>query len=281
MTVPPRPDDLADLGERLTRLTGVVAVHVTTGPAGGLDLVLYHRGPMPTATHAAICRSLTDPPTDNPCAHQETDTRLRIAGTTPRPRLQAVSAPPLLAWGYFDLDRLQQLEDRVAQGRHHFELPPGKARLQPDFQPLADLTRAHILADPSSELRRCQHRLQHYPDALSDALVARLWETALLLEETHHAADHGDTVGVAAGLARVLDLAAHALHGYARTWPPDPVELFAATRLLVNTPPGFTRTTQHLLAHLGSRPTMLHDAADATTELLRAITATCQPRRQR
>lgn len=260
----------ADLGARLTQLDGVLAVHAAAGPGGTLGLVLYHRGPVPARTHHAICRTLLNPQTSD---HIPPD------GQT-RPRLRAVTEPAPLEWAYRDLDRVQQLTRRVAAGQHHFELEPGKVRLQPDFQPLADLTRAQILADPSAELGLLQHRLQHYPDPLADALVARLWETALLLEETHRAADHGDTVGVAAGLARILDLAAHALHGHARSWPPDPAELFTATQRLHDAPPGFTRTTQHLLAHLGSRPTLLHDAADATSQLLRAVTATCQPRRQ-
>lgn len=249
-------------------MDSVIALHAAVESAGSLDLVIYHRGPVSPGTDQAICSALLDRYSAEPLP----------GGGAAQPRLRTATQPAPLEWAYRDLDRLHQLARRTAAGHHRFELDPGRVRLQPDFQPLADLAHGRILADPSGELTLLQHRLRRYPRPLADGLVVRLWQTSLLIEDTRRAADHADTVGVAGGLTRIIDLTAHALHGHARRWPPDPVKLLAATQRLDCAPPDFSQTTQHLLSCLGSQPRQLHNVVDATSQLVRVVAATCRPR---
>ncbi|BAK38262.1 hypothetical protein MLP_52480 [Microlunatus phosphovorus NM-1] len=258
----------SDLGTRLTQLDRILGVHVNTDPVDGLDLIVYHRGPVGSDSHLAICQILLE--------HGGRD---RTIPGEPR-RLRPVTRPAPLDWAYRDLDQMHRLALQVTNGQHHFEFDPGHVHLLPDFQPLADLARGGILADPSGELTLLHRRLQRYPSRLGDGLVARLWEIRPLLDAASGAADRGDTTGTAAGLTRAADLAAHALHGHAGTWPPHPAQLLSGAQRLACTPPSFAGTMQRVLAQLGTRPGLLRDAVATTSVLMDGVVVACRPRRQ-
>lgn len=266
MTRARKPPD--DLGSRLTQLDRILGVHVTTDSVVGLDLIIYHRGAVGPDIHLAICQILVVHGSGNP-----------LTGNAPQ-RLRPRNEPQALDWAYRDLDQMHHLADRVADGHHRFEFDPSHVHLLPDFQPLADLARGGVLADPSGELTLLHRRLQRYPTPLAVALVARLWEIRPLLDETSQAADRGDTTGTAAGLARAADLAAHALYGHAHRWPPHPTQLLTGAARLPCAPPGFAALLHRALAHLGTRPSLLRDAVTTSSQMLDAVLAACRPVRR-
>lgn len=267
---------LRELAQRLTEVPGLSAVSLGGSRARGehrpesdVDLGLYYRAPLDIGTLEHLARavggpdvSVTEPGAWGPWVNG--GAWLRIAETT-------------VDWIYRDLDRVHASWHDAQAGHYRFHAQVGHPLGVPDFAYAGEVALGVVLADQTGELTRLQQDASHYPPLLRDALVAGLWDASFAVDNARKAVSRGDTAYVAGCLFGVVEVCAHALHGYAGRWLINEKGAVASAGRLRDAPADFTDRAQGVLAHLGASPHELSAAIAAAAELLADTTTACRP----
>jgi Nucleotidyltransferase domain len=266
---------LQDQAERLVEVQGVVGVMLGGSRARGehtpdsdTDVGLYYRPPLDVAALTRLARTVAGPETEltEPGAWGpwvDGGGWLRVRG-------HAVD------WLYRDAARVQASWRDAQQGRYRFHAQVGHPLGVPDFAYAGEVALGMVLADPTGVLTQLHEDAGRYPEALSEALVAGLWEAAFLLDGARKTAGRGDTAHVAGCLFRVVGICAHALHGRAGRWLVNEKGCVAAAGRLPLAPVGFAPRAAALLGHLGTSPAELGAAVDGAAALVEATTTACR-----
>ncbi len=269
-------DRLVALANRMAEVPGVIGVVLGGSRARGehaadsdVDLGLYYRPPLDIDALAALARDVggvgaevTRPGAWGPWV--DGGAWLRIDGAA-------------VDWIYRDLNRVRSSWRAAQRGEFSFHAQIGHPLGVPDFAYAGELALAVVLADPAGELTVLQQQMAPYPAALSQALVAGLWEADFNLDNARKAASRADTAYVAGCLFRAVLLCAHALHGRAGRWLINEKGAIASAGRLPVAPPGFATRAHGVLAHLGDRPDQLKAAIDAAQALLDDVRAVVNP----
>ncbi|MFF2109198.1 nucleotidyltransferase domain-containing protein [Rhodococcus koreensis] len=172
-------------------------------------------------------------------------------------------------WLYRDLDRVASVWQDSQQGVYRFHAQTGHPFGFADFAYAGELASAVILVDPSGQLAEFRTAMQHYPDALRDALVRRgLWEAEFVTALARKAIPRADTTYVAGCLFRAVCLCAHALHAHARRWLISEKGAAAAAGALPNAPADFGARAHAVLGRLGTTPDELTAALTLAEQLV-------------
>jgi hypothetical protein len=179
-------------------------------------------------------------------------------------------------WLYRDVGRVQASWRDAQQGRYRFHAQVGHPLGVPDFAYVGEVALGVVLADPTGVLTRLHEDAVRYPAALSEALVAGLWEATFLLDGARKTAGRGDAVHVAGCLFRVVGICVHALYGRAGRWLVNEKGSVAAAGRLTVAPHDFAARAAALLGHLGTSPAQLGAAVDGAAALVEATTTACR-----
>jgi len=269
---------LQGLAAEIVEVEGVVGVALGGSRARGehtpesdVDLGLYYRQPLSVEALRAVARRvvgpaavLTDPGEWGPWV--DGGGWLRIDGVA-------------VDWIYRDLDRVRGCWADAQVGRYGFHAQPGHPLGILDFTYPGELALSVVLADPTGELTALQVELREYPPALSDALVAGLWEAGFLLDCAQKAVTRADSAYVSGCLFRAVLICAHALHGRAGRWLINEKGAVAAAGRLPGTPERFSERAQQVVARVGCEPGELAAAVRLASELLDATKDACNYRR--
>ncbi|WP_432563886.1 nucleotidyltransferase family protein [Kineococcus sp. SYSU DK003] len=263
-----------ELARRLVEVPGVVAVALggsrargEHAPGSDVDLGLYYRPPLDTAT----LRRLADEFSDGPAALTEPGGWgpwvdgggwLRIGGTA-------------VDWIYRDVDRVARSCQDARDGRWDWHFQVGHPLGFPGTTYAGELFHGVLLADPTGELGAL--RPDGFPPALRAAVVQRLDEAEFLLGGAAKADPRGDRAYVAACVFRVVLLCAHALHAVAGRWVLNEKGAIAATDRLERVPHDFAARAQALF---GAEPQPLARARELLAETT-ALVSEDGPQRQR
>ncbi|WP_404312838.1 nucleotidyltransferase domain-containing protein [Agrococcus terreus] len=178
-------------------------------------------------------------------------------------------------WIRRELERVDAQWERALAGEHALHAQAGHPLGFLDVAYCGELALARILADPSGALAERQRRMRPMPEALGDALEARLWEARFEASAAAKGAARGDAAFVALALGRALTLAALAIHGRARAWSTNEKGLVAAADGLPGAPAGFAARVAEALALGDASPASLVAAVGRTEALLAEVEATC------
>jgi predicted nucleotidyltransferase len=266
---------LRDQAERLVEVPGGVGVMLGGSRARGehtpdsdTDVGLYYRPPLDVAALTRLARAvagpeaqLTEPGAWGPWV--DGGGWLRVRGHP-------------VDWLYRDAERVQASWRDAQQGRYRFHAQVGHPLGVPDFAYAAEVALGVVLADPTGALTRLHEDAGRYPEALSEALVAGLWEASFLLDAARKTAGRGDTAHVAGCLFRVIGICVHALHGRAGRWLVNEKGSVAAAGRLEVAPVGFAARASALLGRLGTSPAELGAAVDGAAVLVEATTTACR-----
>jgi hypothetical protein len=181
-------------------------------------------------------------------------------------------------WLYRDLDRVHLSCQNALQGRVDFHFQVGHPMGVLETSYAGEIALGVVLADPSGELSALRRQVATYPTALGDALVAKLWEAGFILDGLPKAASRGDTVYVAGGLFRVVELCAYALHGRAGRWLINEKGAVASARRLPQAPADFVERANAVLAHLGTESDDLTAAITRAADLFADVRDACTAR---
>ena len=267
---------LADLAHRMAEAPGVIGVVLGGSRARGeqaedsdVDLGLYYRRPLDVDALAGLARDVagasaevTRPGAWGPWV--DGGAWLRIDDVA-------------VDWIYRDVDRVRHSWRAAQRGEFSFHAQVGHPLGVPDFAYAGELALAVVLADPTGELAALQEQMDHYPAALTQALVAGLWEADFSLDNARKAASRADTAYVAGCLFRAVLLCAHALHGRAGRWLVNEKGAIASAGRLPVAPVGFASRAHGLLASLSHRPDELRAAIVAGQTLVDDVRAVVAP----
>ncbi|MBV6763009.1 nucleotidyltransferase domain-containing protein [Rhodococcus opacus] len=243
---------LRPLAERLCRVDGVVGVTLGGSRARGThmaesdyDLGVYYRGALDTDGLTALAQEWA--------GAGASATRTGEWGPWVDGGAWLSYDGRAVDWLYRDLDRVAAVWRDAQQGMYGFHAQTGHPFGFADFAYAGELASAVILADPSGQLGEFRTDLQHYPDALRDALVRRgLWEAEFVTVLARKAIPRADTTYVAGCLFRAVCLCAHALHAHARRWLISEKGAVAAAGALPNAPADFNARAHTALGRLGT-----------------------------
>jgi predicted nucleotidyltransferase len=182
---------LGEIAARLAGVPGIVGVLLGGSRARGehtaesdTDLGLYYRSPFDLDAARALARDLagpgarlTEPGEWGPWV--DGGGWLTVDGAA-------------VDWIYRDLDRVQRAWRDAEQGRYAFHGQAGHPLGVPDFAYAGEVALGVVLADPSGELAALQQRTRRYPPALTERLVAGLWEADFLAGIARKAVSRGD-----------------------------------------------------------------------------------------
>ncbi|MET8146906.1 nucleotidyltransferase domain-containing protein [Actinoplanes sp. NPDC049668] len=171
-------------------------------------------------------------------------------------------------WIYRDVGRVRQACEQAEQGRYAFHTQAGHPLGVPDFAYAGEVALGVILADPAGELAALQERARVFPPALSESLVAGLWEADFLVGVARKAVPRGDSAYLAGCLFRLVGVCAHALHGAAGRWLINEKGAVAAAAALPGAPPRFAERVEAVFAHLDGDPAHLAAALDSAVDLV-------------
>ncbi|WP_307873157.1 nucleotidyltransferase domain-containing protein [Paractinoplanes ovalisporus] len=169
---------------------------------------------------------------------------------------------------YRDLDRVRGVVADVEQGRYAFHEQAGHPLGFADHAYAGELALCKVLSDPAGELTRLRERLRAYPPALSQALVAGLWEADFLVANARKGVARVDTAYVAGCLFRLVGVCAHALHGAAGQWLINEKGAVPATAKLPGAPARFDERVDQAFAALEGDPLRLRLAIDIAADLV-------------
>jgi hypothetical protein len=178
-------------------------------------------------------------------------------------------------WIYRDVDRVARAWADAEQGRYAFHAQAGHPLGVPDFTYAGEVALGVVLADPAGELAALRARMRVYPPALSEALVAGLWEADFLVGLARKAVPRGDAAYLAGCLFRLAGVCAHALHGAAGRWLINEKGAIAAAAALPGAPPRFRQRMEAVFAAVDSDPVHLTAALDAAADLVLETADAC------
>jgi Nucleotidyltransferase domain len=258
---------LRDLAGRLVEVPGVVGVLLggsrargTHTPESDTDLGLYYRPPLDVAALGALARGVAGP--------QARVTRPGEWGPWVDGGAWLTVDGSAVDWIYRDVDRVAAAWHDAEQGRYAFHGQVGHPLGVPDFAYAGELVLGVVLADPTGELAALRERASRYPRALTDALVAGLWEADFLVGGARKGVSRGDTAWIAGCLFRVVGVCVHALHGAAGRWLVTERGAVAAAAALPGAPGGFRQRVDAMFAGLDGNSLHLSAAIDAAADLV-------------
>jgi predicted nucleotidyltransferase len=263
--------DLDGLARRLTAVDGVVGVVLGGSRARGehtpesdVDLGLYYRGDLDTATLGAIARDVAGP-----------DAQVTDRGEW-GPWVDGggwlVIDGVHVDWIYREVDRVRDAWARTHRGSYDWNAQAGHPLGVPDFAYVGELALAVVLADPTRELTELRDGLT-YPDALRTALEHNLWEADFLLQIAAKAVTRADTAYVALCLSRAMLICAHSLHGFDRRWLVNEKGAIASAGRLSCAPRDFEQRVCDVLGQVGTSPDQLSGAIDKATGVVEDVKA--------
>jgi hypothetical protein len=265
---------LHEQAERLVAVPGVLGVLLGGSRARGehtpesdVDLGLYYRGRLDVDALGALARDVAGPSAQM-TAVGEWGPWVDGGGW-----LQIRGVP--VDWLYRDLDRVETCWADAQRGRYRFHTQVGHPLGVPDFSYPGEVALGVVLADPTGQLAALHEAASHYPPALAEALVSRLWEARFLIDVAHKAVARGDAAYVAGCLFRALGVCAHALHARAGRWLINEKGAVVSAGRLPDAPEGFAERTQELFGTLGSSPGELAASLDRAGALVDETVAAC------
>ncbi len=119
---------------------------------------------------------------------------------------------------YRNVDRVESVWIDCQQVRFSNEIQTGHPLGFWSHTYAGELALAVPAAELSDELAELKRAVAGYPAALSDSLVATLWEATFSTMIARKAIDKLDVAYVAGCLFRAAGVTAHALHGHGRQW---------------------------------------------------------------
>jgi Nucleotidyltransferase domain len=265
---------LTAVADRLSTVPGVVGVVLGGSRARGThtaesdyDLGVYYRGRLDTARLGALAREVAGP-------------AARVTGLGEwGPWVDGGGWLTIdgaaVDWIYRDVDRVRHAWRDAEQGRYAFHSQVGHPLGVPDFAYVGELVLGVLLADPSGELAELRTRASAYPPALSERLVAGLWEADFLLGVAGKATGRGDSAYVAGCLFRLIGVCAHALHGATRRWLVNEKGAVASAAAIPGAPARFAERVDAVFALVDGDPTHLAEALARAADLVRETTNAC------
>ncbi|MBL7254882.1 nucleotidyltransferase domain-containing protein [Paractinoplanes lichenicola] len=258
---------LAAIAAEVARVPGIVGVVLggsrargTHTPESDTDLGLYYRQPLDLEHLGRVARALagesaqvTGPGGWGPWV--DGGGWLEVDGAA-------------LDFIYRDLDRVRGVVADVEQGRYAFHTQAGHPLGFADHAYAGELALGKILSDPAGELTRLRDDLRTFPPALSQALVAGLWEADFLVALARKGISRADTAFVAGCLFRMVGVCTHALHGAAGRWLINEKGAVAATAKLPGAPERFGERVDQAFAALEGDTLKLRLAVDIAADLV-------------
>jgi hypothetical protein len=171
-------------------------------------------------------------------------------------------------WLYRDLGRVERAWSDAQQGRYAFHVQTGHPLGVPDFTYPGEVALGVLLADPTGALASLQRRTRVYPGALTDRLIAGLWEGDFLVTMARKAVTRGDAAYVAGCLFRLVGVCVHALHGAARRWLTGEKGAVAGAAVLPGAPERFEQRVNAVFAAVDGDPLHLTAAIDLAADLV-------------
>jgi Nucleotidyltransferase domain len=265
---------LRDVAARLVEVPGVVGVLLggsrargTHTPESDWDLGLYYRPPLDVGALTALAQEVagpraqvTEPGEWGPWV--DGGGWLRIDDTA-------------VDWLYRDVDRVGTALGAAEQGQCDFHPQVGHPLGVPDFAYAGEVALGLVLADPRGELAALQSRAAVYPGALTEALVARLWEADFLVGGARKGVTRADSAWIAGCLFQALSICAHALHGAAGRWVINEKGLIASAAALPGAPERFRDRVDAVFTCVDGDPSHLSTALDAAADLILETADAC------
>ena len=258
---------LGELAGRLAEVPGVVGVVLGGSRArnahtaeSDTDLGLYYRRPLDVTALGELAREVAGP------AARVTEPGewgpwvdgggwLTVDGSA-------------VDWIYRDLDRVRQAWRDAEQGRYAFHVQAGHPLGVPDFAYAGELALGVVLADPTGEVAALRRSTRVYPPALSERLIAGLWEADFLAGIARKAVSRRDSAYVAGCLFRLVGVCVHALHGAAGRWLVNEKGAVAAAAALPGAPERFEQRVNAAFAQVDGDPLHLTAAIDTAADLV-------------
>jgi hypothetical protein len=265
---------LGELAARLAEVPGVTAVLLggsrargTHAPDSDTDLGVYYHRPLDVAGLGELARTVGGP------AAQVTPVGEWGPWVDGGGWLTVDGAA--VDWIYRDVDRVARAWADAEQGRYAFHAQAGHPLGVPDFAYAGEVALGVILADPAGELAALRARMRGYPPALSEALVAGLWEADFLVGVARKAVPRGDAAYLAGCLFRLAGVCAHALHGAAGRWLINEKGAIASAAALPGAPPRFRQRMEAVFTAVDGDPVHLTAALDAAADLVLETADAC------
>ena len=265
---------LGELAARLAEVPGVTAVLLggsrargTHTPDSDTDLGVYYHRPLDVAALGELARTVGGPaarvtPVGEWGPWVDGGGWLTVDGAA-------------VDWIYRDVDRVARAWAEAEQGRYAFHAQAGHPLGVPDFAYAGEVALGVVLADPAGELAALRARMRVYPPALSEALVAGLWEADFLVGVARKAVPRGDAAYLAGCLFRLAGVCAHALHGAAGRWLINEKGAIAAAAALPGAPPRFRQRVEAVFTAVDGDPVHLTAALDAAADLVLETADAC------
>ncbi|WP_075018073.1 nucleotidyltransferase domain-containing protein [Actinacidiphila rubida] len=265
------------MARQLAAVEGVVGVCLGGSRARGahqpgsdVDLGLYYRAPLDTATLRRLATELTG---------------AAVEVTEPGGWGPWVDGGAWLAvggravdWIYRDVDRVRRLWEECERGRFEIGTQPGHPLGVYSHAYPGELALGRILADPEGELRALQERMSAYPEPLRDALIANAhWEPAFILGGARKGAARGDAFYVSGCLFRAVGVLVQAMHAHDRRWLVNEKGAVASAARLPSAPPDFASRAHALFASAGASPEALGAVLDTADALVAEVCALLPP----
>ncbi len=237
-------------------------------PDSDYDVGLYYRPPLDTDALLSLARGVSGP---RAAVAQPGEWGPWVDGGA---WLHIGGAP--VDWIYRDIDRVDASWEKAQRGEFEFHAQVGHPLGVPDFAYAGEVALGVVLNDPSGRLGELHRQTEHYPSALADALVERLWEADFLLAGLRKSCHRADEVWTAGCLFRIVMLCVHAIHGRAGRWLINEKGAVAATERLTPAPANFAERARELLSHPGHTVIDLAQTVDAAQLLVDATRTACR-----
>ncbi|WP_235030652.1 nucleotidyltransferase domain-containing protein [Nonomuraea solani] len=266
--------DLHGIAARLAEVPGVVAVVLggsrargTHRPDSDIDLGLYYRGGLDVDRLRALAREVTG---------QDTDV------TEPGGWGPWVDGGGWLTvdgwrvdWIYRDLDRVRDVWRDCQEGRYEIGFQVGHPLGFYSCAYAGEVALCQVLADPTGEVGALREEAAHYPPALREAMIGRLWECDFALSTARYGAAGGDPAYAAGALFRAVGVACHALHAADGAWLINEKGMVASAARLPSAPEGFGERAGEVLAAVGRTPEEIGATIDAAARLVAEVRTAC------
>lgn len=269
---------LRQLAGQLCAIDGVVAVALggsrarrTEHPDSDVDLGLYYRPPLDTAGLRDLAREVATGRADQPGAVDVSEPGGWGPWVDGGGWLVIDGVP--VDWIYRDLDRVQRSWRLARDGTFDFHVQQGHPFGIPDFAYAGEVGLGRVLADPTGELTELKRQAEHYPPALTRALVERLDEARFLLGALGTSARRGDVTFISGILFRVACLCAHAVQAASSRWVITEKGLIDEAAAARTAPSDFAARAHGLMTGLSHDPVLLSATVADALALVEDVSA--------